>query len=118
DPDRVQLVLSNLVANALRHTPPDGRVTLRAAPEEGFVRFEVSDTGAGIAAEHLPHLFQRFFRLPDAPPGGAGLGLYISKEIVESHGGKIGVQSDPGSGAIFWFTLPAVAPMNDNQAST
>jgi signal transduction histidine kinase/HAMP domain-containing protein len=110
DPDRVQLVLSNLVKNALCHTPPAGRVELRAAPEsDGFLRFEVSDTGPGIPEEHQPQLFQRFFRVPGAPPGGAGLGLYICKEIVESHGGKIGVESDPGQGAIFWFTLPVAA---------
>jgi two-component system, NtrC family, sensor histidine kinase KinB len=120
DPDRIQLVLSNLVENALRHTPAGGRIELRAAPDDAEpgaerhvegVRFEVSDTGPGIPPEHLPHLFQRFFRLPDAPPGGAGLGLYICKEIVESHGGKIGVESDPGHGAIFWFTLPAATPL-------
>jgi signal transduction histidine kinase len=110
DPDRVQLVLSNLVSNALRHTPSAGRVELRAAPDQdGFVRFEVSDTGPGIPTQQLSQLFQRFFRLPNAPPGGAGLGLYICKEIVESHGGKIGVESDLGHGAIFWFTLPTAA---------
>jgi signal transduction histidine kinase len=107
DPDRMQLVLSNLVVNALRHTPPGGRVELRATPEEATMRFEVSDTGEGIAAEHLPHLFQRFYRVPDTPSGGAGLGLFISKEIVESHGGNIGVVSAPGQGSTFWFTLPA-----------
>jgi signal transduction histidine kinase len=113
DPDRVQLVLSNLVGNALKHTPPDGRVALRAAPAESFVRFEVSDSGPGIPPEHIPHLFQRFYRLPGAPPGGAGLGLYIAKEIVESHGGKIGVESDLGHGSIFWFTLPAALHLED-----
>jgi signal transduction histidine kinase len=106
DPDRVELVLSNLVINALRHTPPDGRVELRAAPEDGFVRFEVSDSGPGIAPEFLPRLFERFFRIPGAPGGGAGLGLYICKEVVEAHGGKVGVRSEPGRGATFWFTLP------------
>jgi signal transduction histidine kinase len=111
DPDRIQLVLSNLVENALRHTPSGGRIELRAAPDSEGIRFEVGDSGPGIPPQHLPHLFQRFFRLPDAPPGGAGLGLYICKEIVESHGGKIGVESDPGHGAIFWFTLPAATPL-------
>jgi signal transduction histidine kinase len=110
DPDRVQLVLSNLIENALRATPADGRISLRAAPEDKLIRFEVSDTGPGIPPEYQPHLFQRFFRLPNTPAGGAGLGLYICKEIVESHGGRIGVESDPGHGAIFWFTLPAAAP--------
>ncbi len=111
DPERVRLVLGNLIANAIRHTPPAGRVELRAAPLEDQVRFEVSDTGSGIAAEYLPRLFERFFRVPNAPLGGAGLGLYICKEIVEAHGGHIGVESNPGHGALFWFTLPvAQAP--------
>jgi signal transduction histidine kinase len=107
DPERAHLVLTNLIGNALRHTPPGGRVEVRAAPEAGAVRFEVSDTGPGIAPEHLPRLFERFFRVPGAPHGGAGLGLYICREIVTAHGGRIGVESDPGAGAIFWFTLPA-----------
>jgi signal transduction histidine kinase len=106
DPDRVDLVLSNLVSNAIRHTPPHGRVDVRAAPDKDGVRFEVRDSGPGIAAEHIPRLFERFYRTPEAPPGGAGLGLYICKEIVTAHGGRIGVESDPGHGAVFWFTLP------------
>ena len=106
DPERAQLVLSNLITNAIRHTPPRGRVDVRAAPEPDEVRFEVRDTGPGIAPEHLPHLFERFYRTPDAPAGGAGLGLYICKEIVTAHGGRIGVESDLGHGAVFWFTLP------------
>jgi len=106
DPDRVQLVLTNLIQNALRYTSAGGRIELRAAPEDGSLRFVVSDTGAGIAAEHLPRLFERFSRIPGAPSGGAGLGLYIVKEIVEAHGGRVGVESEPGHGSIFWFTLP------------
>jgi signal transduction histidine kinase len=112
DPDRVRLVLGNLVENALRHTPPGGAVELRAAPERDALRFQVSDNGPGIAAEHVPRLFERFYRTPDAPPGGAGLGLYIVKEIVEAHGGKVGVESELGQGSIFWFTLP-VAPTKE-----
>jgi two-component system, NtrC family, sensor histidine kinase KinB len=106
DPDRVQLVLGNLIQNALRHTPAGGRVSLRAAPDDGQVRFEVADTGPGIAREHLSRLFERFFRVPGTAPGGAGLGLYICKEIAEAHGGRVGVESEPGEGSIFWFTLP------------
>jgi len=108
DPDRIRLVLGNLVDNALRHTPAGGQVELRAAPETDALRFQVSDTGSGITAEHLPRLFERFYRVPGAPPGGAGLGLYIVKEIVEAHGGKVGVESEVGQGSIFWFTLPVV----------
>ena len=106
DPDRVQLVLTNLIQNAVRHTPAGGHIELRAAPQDDALRFVVSDSGPGIAAEYLPRLFERFWRVPGAPPGGAGLGLYICKEIVEAHGGQVGVESDPGHGSIFWFTLP------------
>jgi signal transduction histidine kinase len=107
DPERLALVLNNLVSNALRHTKAGGRVELRAAPDDGAVRFEVSDSGEGIAAEHLPKLFERFSRVPGSTPGGTGLGLYICKEIVEAHGGRIGVESDIGHGSIFWFTVPS-----------
>ena len=106
DPDRIQLVLGNLVQNAIRHTPAAGTVELRAAPDGDALRFEVSDTGSGIAAEYLPRVFDRFYRVPGAPPGGAGLGLYICKEIVEAHGGGVGVVSDVDRGSIFWLTLP------------
>src|SRR5260370_20870736 len=88
DPERVQLVFTNLVLNAIRHTPAHGRIDIRAAPEREAVRFEVRDSGAGIDAEHLPRLFERFYRVPGTAPGGAGLGLYICKEIVEAHGGS------------------------------
>ncbi len=115
DPDRIQLVLGNLVQNALRYTPAGGHVELRAAPEGDALRLQVSDTGPGIAPEHLGRLFERFSRLPGSPPGGAGLGLYIVKEIVEAHGGKVGVESEVGQGSIFWFTLP-LAPTTEVQA--
>jgi signal transduction histidine kinase len=106
DPERVALVLANLVANALRHTPAGGEVRLRAQPAHGWVRFEVRDTGAGIPKEYQPHLFEKFFRVPGTPADGAGFGLFIAKEIVEGHGGEIGVTSEEGQGSTFWFTLP------------
>jgi two-component system, NtrC family, sensor histidine kinase KinB len=112
DPDRLDLVLTNLVTNAIRHTPAGGDVRLRSAPDkDGQVRFEVSDSGEGIDAKWFPTLFDRFFRIPGSAPGsGVGLGLYICKEIVEAHGGQIGVESDVGHGSVFWFTLPSAAP--------
>src|SRR6185369_2233068 len=113
DPERVALVLSNLVSNALRHTPAGGQITLRARPTNGWVRFEVTDTGAGIAAEYQPHLFEKFFRVPGtSSTNGAGLGLFIAKEIVEGHGGEIGVKSEESRGSTFWFTLPLVTGNN------
>lgn len=105
DRERIQLVLSNLFTNAVRHTPAGGRIVVRAAADNGFVRFEVADTGAGIPPDYQTSIFERFVRIPDTP-GGTGLGLSIAKEIVEAHGGRIGVSSQPGQGATFWFTLP------------
>jgi signal transduction histidine kinase len=112
NPPRLQRVLHNLVSNALRHTPADGTVALRAAPEGNMARVEVSDTGEGIAAEDLPRVFERSFRgeqsrarpeKDDTP--GAGLGLAIARGLVEAHGGTMEVESEPGHGARFRFTL-------------
>ena len=106
DPDRAQLVLSNLLGNAIRHTAPGGRVELGAAAAGEHVRFEVRDTGEGIAREHLDRIFDKFYRVPGGRSSGVGLGLYISREIVHAHGGEMGVESEPGRGSLFWFTLP------------
>ena len=109
DAPRVGRVLNNLLSNALRHTPPGGQVQVRASRESGWARVEVSDTGAGIPAEDMPYLFQRFYRGEKSrsrSTGGAGLGLAIARGIVEAHGGKIGVESSPGQGSRFFFTLP------------
>jgi signal transduction histidine kinase len=106
DLDRIQLVFGNLLANAVRFTPPGGSVRVRATESDGGVRFEVKDTGPGIPAEYQERIFERFFRVPGTPAGGAGLGLSVAKEVVEAHGGGIGVESEPGRGATFWFTLP------------
>ena len=106
DPERAQLVLSNLLQNAIRHTAPGGRVELRAAAAGERVRFEVRDTGEGIAREYLDRIFDKFYRVPGGRSSGVGLGLYISREIVQAHGGDMGVESEPGRGSLFWFTLP------------
>ena len=93
--------------NAIEHTPVGGRITLTAREEENGVRFTVSDTGTGIAAEHLPHIFEPFYRVPEPDrSAGAGLGLAIAKEIIEAHGGSIGVESGEGQGTTFSFILP------------
>jgi len=112
DPDRIFQVLGNLVHNALRFTPPDGRIVLRAHSLGSRVRFEVEDTGVGIAAQDLPHVFDRFFTADPSrsrPSAGTGLGLAIAREIVHAHHGTIGVQSRPGEGSLFWFELPRSA---------
>ena len=107
DPERLQLVITNLIANAVRHTPAGGRIEVSAREGQGAVRFEVRDTGEGIAREHLDRIFEKFYRVPGARSGAVGIGLYISREIVEAHGGAMGVESEPGKGSAFWFTLPA-----------
>lgn len=115
DPTRIAHVFANLLSNALKYTLPGGAVSLSAQAGEDGVRFRVSDTGIGIPSRHLPRIFERFFRVPDQGPGtGAGLGLAIVKEIVEAHGGTVGVESREGAGSAFSFSLrradPAIRP--------
>jgi NtrC-family two-component system sensor histidine kinase KinB len=116
DRERIQLVLSNMLSNALRHTPAGGRVEVRAHADDGHVRFEVADSGPGIPKEYQLSVFEKFFRVPGAASGGAGIGLSISKEIVEAHGGEIGVESEGGQGCTFWFTMPAVPAPDNSEA--
>jgi len=104
DPIRIGEVISNLVANALRHTPSNGTITLAAAREGGGVRLSVTDTGGGIASEELPNVFDRFAK--SAESRGAGLGLAIAKSLVQAHGGTISAESEPGQGATIRFVLP------------
>jgi NtrC-family two-component system sensor histidine kinase KinB len=106
DVDRIGHVFSNLLSNALKYTPSGGRVRVSAEQDADVVRFVVEDTGAGIPAEHLPKVFERFYRAPGQHGrSGVGLGLAIAKEIVEVHGGGISVQSKVGQGSRFNFTL-------------
>ena len=108
DRARLMQLLSNLVGNAFKFTAPNGRVILRAVSVADWVELSVSDNGIGIAPEKLPHLFDRFWQADRASGRGVGLGLTISKGIVEAHGGRIWAESTPGSGTTVSFTLPAV----------
>jgi light-regulated signal transduction histidine kinase (bacteriophytochrome) len=108
DRERIFQVLSNLLTNAIRFTPEGGQIDLQATLTGAQALFIVADTGPGIPAEQLPHLFDRYWQARRAGHSGTGLGLYIAKGIVEAHGGRIWVESPPGSGARFHFTLPAV----------
>jgi two-component system, NtrC family, sensor histidine kinase KinB len=106
DHERIGHVFSNLIGNAVRYTAGEGSVTLGAHVANGTVRFTITDTGKGIAKEYHSRIFEKFFQVPDSGPKGTGLGLYIAREIVWGHGGQIGVESEPGKGSTFWFTLP------------
>jgi two-component system sensor histidine kinase BaeS len=119
DPQRLAQILGNVLDNALRHTPEHGHVEVRADASRDHLTLQVVDTGDGIPAEHLPHLFERFYRIDAARSrkhGGAGIGLAIAKALAEAHGGHITATSDgPGTGATFTIMLP-VRPAGTVQA--
>jgi signal transduction histidine kinase len=106
DRERVLQVFSNLLGNAIKFTPQGGQVVIAVERQGKAVRFSVSDSGPGIASEHLPHLFDRFWKHETAGKKGTGLGLFISKGIIDAHGGRLWAESAPGHGATFYFTLP------------
>jgi signal transduction histidine kinase len=114
DPVRLGQVLYNLLSNAVKFTQAEGTVELHSRKEGSLLRIEVRDTGRGIEPEDCEQVFDKFFQADDAATGkgkqtaGSGLGLAIAKALVESHGGDIGVGSEPGQGTTFWFTLALV----------
>ncbi|NCF64912.1 MAG: HAMP domain-containing protein [Chloroflexi bacterium] len=117
DADRLKQLLLNLVENAVKYTPPGGEVTLSLSKKEGWVYFEVSDTGIGIPPENLPHVFDRFYRVDKArtrAQGGSGLGLSIAKWVAQAHGGAIRVSSQVGEGTTFSVTLPLYSQQTDS----
>ena len=105
DRSQIERVISNLVMNAVRYTR-HGEIKISAERRGGTVAVSVCDTGSGIPSEYLPHIFEKFVQVPGAQTGGAGLGLAISKSIIEAHGGQISAQSEVGRGSTFTFTLP------------
>jgi two-component system, OmpR family, sensor kinase len=112
DAARLEQALQNLAANAIRHTPPGGRVVLHASPADNGVRIVVRDTGPGIPPEHLARVFDRFYKVDasragTAVPSGSGLGLSIVRAIVERHGGTVTASNAPEGGAEFELVLPA-----------
>jgi len=115
DPDRVAQVLVNILANAYRYTPAGGTVTVQVTTDDHEVRVAVIDTGIGIAAEHLPHVFERFYRVDKSRArnsGGSGIGLAIARHLIYAQGGEIWAESDGiGKGARFIFTLPLAPQM-------
>jgi two-component system sensor histidine kinase BaeS len=107
DAGRIRQVLSNLLSNAVRHVPADGRVRVVARRVAGAVQVEVTDNGPGIPPDLLPHVFERFAKDPSSP--GSGLGLAIARDLVEAHGGTIEAISLPGQGTTMRFRLPQEA---------
>jgi signal transduction histidine kinase len=121
DPNRIQQVVGNLLSNALKYSPPDRPVTLRVRRDDGEAVASVRDEGPGIPAAALPHLFEQFYRVPGVEVSagsrmGLGLGLYISRAIVERHGGHIEVDTQPGRGSTFSVHLPLAAAAKDSGA--
>ncbi len=114
DRDRLLQVFENLLGNAVKFTAPGGQITVGAANREGDVLFWVRDSGRGIAADNLPHVFDRFWQAADHGRSGAGLGLSITKGIVEAHGGHIWVESVPGQGSTFLFAIPSPPAAEDH----
>lgn len=111
DRERVRQVITNILHNAIKFTPPQGKILVSTRQEGQTIIAEVSDTGIGIAAEDLPHIFERFFKADKSrSTTGTGLGLAIAKHTIQAHGGNIWVTSEPGKGSVFGFSLP----MTDN----
>jgi signal transduction histidine kinase len=122
DADRLEQALQNVAANAIRHTPEGGTVTLGAERAEDFVRITVADSGPGIPSEHLPHIFDRFYKADASRAGtsvrsGSGLGLSIVRAIVHRHGGDVSAANQPGGGAVFTLRLPAALKSTRERAS-
>jgi signal transduction histidine kinase len=112
DSFRVSQVVGNILGNAIKFTPEHGRVTMTAAANDNHVAFHITDTGPGIAAPDLDHLFDNFWQAQRTDHRGVGLGLAIAKGVVEAHGGKIWCESVPGQGSTFSFTLPRAFTIN------
>ena len=114
DETRLLRVLTNLIDNAIRHSPPGKQVSMTAVAEDGSVRLSIEDEGSGVSADMLPHLFQKFAR--ESRGGGTGLGLYFCRITVELWGGGIGYEPRPTGGASFWIRLPIATIGYDDRA--
>lgn len=115
DPGRLERILINLLSNAAKYSDPRQPVEITIEQEEQMLRISISDRGQGIAAEDLPHIFDRYYRGKATSKSGVGLGLYITRMLVEAHGGAIGAESELGRGSTFSFTLPIWTPPGDSR---
>ena len=113
DRSQIERVITNLLTNAIRATGRGGHITVTAVARQGLVSISVADTGRGIPPEYLPRIFEPFVQAPNAPPGGSGLGLTLSRRIVEAHGGQIAVQSEVDHGTAVTFTLPIAGRLRE-----
>ncbi len=112
DEDRIAQVIENLISNAVKYSPPQGRIIITGTQEDNMLHISIEDQGVGLSEDELDHIFDKFYRADtsETAPSGTGLGLYISRAIVKSHGGQISASSQPGQGATFTFTLPLTTP--------
>jgi two-component system, NtrC family, sensor histidine kinase KinB len=114
DEESLERILANLLTNALKYSPPTTPVIISAEQVDREIHISVADRGKGISPEDQPQLFDRFFRARDAGrKTGIGLGLFITRKLVEAHGGRVWVKSEPGKGSVFTFALPISGPEND-----
>ncbi|MCX8119089.1 MAG: cell wall metabolism sensor histidine kinase WalK [Desulfobacterota bacterium] len=115
DPDRLHDIFINLLSNAFKFTPEGGKISISARQKNGETLHAIQDTGIGIAEDKLQKIFEEFYQAEGGKYGGAGLGLSIAKRVIEEHGGKIWVESSPGKGSTFYFTLPTFKEIDDGQ---
>ncbi|HEX5441922.1 MAG TPA: HAMP domain-containing sensor histidine kinase, partial [Ktedonobacterales bacterium] len=122
DADRLVQVADNLLSNAIKYSEPGTPVAVRVCAEGDFARYEVKDDGPGLSSEDQERIWQRYYRVngvmhQTGSGPGLGLGLFISKTIVERHGGEVGVESEPGKGSTFWFKLPLSSAQSSSDPS-
>ncbi|WP_432820880.1 ATP-binding protein [Trichloromonas sp.] len=115
DEDRISQIIENLISNAVKYSPPQGSITITGTVEKNMLSISVGDQGVGLSEDKLEHIFDKFYRADtsETAPTGTGLGLYITRAIVEAHGGRISASSQPGQGATFTFTLPQATPQTN-----
>jgi signal transduction histidine kinase len=121
DPDRLSQVLDNLLDNAIRHSPPNSTITVRTTESTNSVECSVSDQGTGIPSEHLPYIFERFYRVDKSrnrKDGGTGLGLAIARALIHAQGGHISAQSSEGKGTTITFWLPRTPTSPDVEVAS